>query len=63
MKEKQEVENKNNKRSDVGYGYNLHWQKQSISTKHFNKTFQQSISTKHNKTFQQNISTKHFNKA
>ena len=49
---KQEVENKNNKRSDVGYGYNLHWQKQSISTKHFNKTFQQSLT----KTVEQNSS-------
>jgi len=52
MKEKQEVENKNNKRSDVGDGYNLHWQKQGISTKHFNKTFQQSLT----KTVEQNSS-------
>ena len=52
MKEKQEVENEDNKRSDVGDGYNLHWQKQSISTKHFNKTFQQSLT----KTVEQNSS-------
>ena len=60
MKEKQEVENKNNKRSDVGDGYNLHWQKQAfqqnISTKQFNKTFQQIISTK----LDHNSSTKQF---
>ena len=43
MKEKQEVENEDNKRSDVGDG------------KHFNKTFQQNSSTKQfNKTVQQN---------
>ena len=48
MKEKQEVENEDNKRSDVGYGYNLHWQKQAFqqnsSTKQFNKTVEQNSS-------------------